>query len=118
MRDFVFGEEAAELPAVSIAPDNGGERCEVGATFACDFFGEQNGARACSEYGQAGLNLRLERFEKPEVAQEFPLYGTFASGEHEPVDSAVQVAQLPDFKDFGAERLQDAFVLDERPLYR
>ena len=82
MRDFVFGEEAAELPAVCIAANNGGERREVGATFACDFFGKQDGARACGEYGQAGLNLRLERFEKPEVAQELPLYGAFASGEH------------------------------------
>jgi hypothetical protein len=46
------------------------------------------------------------------------LYGTFASGENESVDSAVQVSQLADFKDIGAERLQDAFMFDECPLYR
>ena len=118
MRDLIFGEKTAELSAVSVATDNGGERREMGVSFACDFFGKQDGACTCRKYGQSSLNFSPERFKKPEVAQEFPLYGTFASGENESVDSAVQVSQLADFKDIGAERLQDAFMFDECPLYR
>ena len=89
--------------------------------FAGDFFGQKDCARACSQYGEAVCDLFTQGFEKPEVAQELALYGAFAAGEHDAVDSAlgpVEVAQLPDFKDFGTERLQNAFVFDERPLYR
>ena len=31
---------------------------------------------------------------------------------------AVKVAQLSDFKDFGAERFEDTFMFNERPLHR
>ena len=69
MRDLIFGEKTAELSAVSVATDNGGERREVGVSFACDFFGKQDGACTCRKYGQSSLNFSPERFKKPEVAR-------------------------------------------------
>ena len=53
--------------------------------FACDFFGQEDCARACGEYGEAICDLFSQGLEEAQVAQELALYGAFTAGEHEAI---------------------------------